>query len=261
MIPYFPQPTLNLGLFTIHAFGVLVAIAILIGTRLTQKRAARAGLPRPQVDGLLTWVLVGGFAGAHLVDRLVYFPHETLEDPMSLLWVWKGISSFGGFTGAVVGALWWLRRQHPAAEERWKYLDSVAYALPFGWISGRAGCFVAFDHPGRETTFWLAMADAEGKIRHNLGLDELIYTIAIAAAFAILGRKPRTPGFFTGLLAIVYAPIRFLLDFLRAIDVRYGGLTPGQWGSIALVVVGAVILRRSFARARAVGGAAAPAAS
>jgi len=47
------------------------------------------------------------------------------------------------------------------------------------------------------------------------------------------------------MLAIVYAPVRFLFDFLRKNDIRYGGLTPGQWGAIALVVVGFLLLRLS----------------
>jgi phosphatidylglycerol:prolipoprotein diacylglycerol transferase len=41
---------------------------------------------------------------------------------------------------------------------------------------------------------------------------------------------------------VLYAPFRFAADFLRIVDVRYGGLTPGQWGCIALALGGAAIL-------------------
>ena len=55
-------------------------------------------------------------------------------------------------------------------------------------------------------------------------------------------------GFYCVLLPLVYAPVRFFLDFLRATpleggDVRYAGLTPAQWSSIAMVCVGLAVWR------------------
>jgi phosphatidylglycerol:prolipoprotein diacylglycerol transferase len=96
-------------------------------------------------------------------------------------------------------------------------------------------------------------AYADGVVRHNLGLDEAIYTVLIAALFFVLGRRPRPPGFFLGAFMILYAPFRFGADFLRIIDVRYCGLTPGQYGCVALLLAGAAILlvgRRSVATKR-----------
>jgi phosphatidylglycerol:prolipoprotein diacylglycerol transferase len=250
VIPYFQQPHLSLGPITIHAFGVMVAAAMLVGMRLVRTRAVADGLDPLIADRLVTWILLGGFIGAHLVDRLVYFPGQTLERPITLLRFWEGLSSFGGFLGAVVGAVLFSRRT--GLEQRWRYLDAVAYGFPFGWIFGRLGCFLAFDHPGSPTTFFLSQMDREGVIRHNLGLDEALYTVLIAALFYALGRRARRPpGFYVGLLAIVYAPVRFLFDFLRTVDVRYGGLTPGQWGALALIGVGAFILRRAYEKGEA----------
>lgn len=241
MIPYFPQPQVRFGPLTIHAFGVLVACALLVGMRIVRRRAAARGLPDREVGRFLSWVLVGGFASAHLVDRLVYFPADTLADPSSLLRFWESLSSFGGFLGGTVGALLFLRR-HAALGSSWKYADSFAYAFPFAWILGRTGCFVAYDHPGRPTAFLLGQMYKDGIVRHNLGLEEAIYTVFIAALFYALGRRPRFLGFFLGLFMVLYAPFRFSVDFLRIVDVRYGGLTPGQYGCIALAIGGVAIL-------------------
>jgi phosphatidylglycerol:prolipoprotein diacylglycerol transferase len=243
VIPYIQQPTLHLGPITIHAFGVLVALAMIVGMRVVRQRATAGGLDGALADRMVTWILLGGFAGAHLVDRLIYFPRETLQEPWRLLKFWEGLSSFGGFLGAVVGAVLFFRRVD-VGDKRWPYLDCVAYGFPFGWIFGRLGCSVAFDHPGRETTFFLSEVYTDQRVRHNLGLDEAIYTVPLAALFYVLGRKPRRPGFFVGLLPLLYAPVRFSFDFLRVIDVRYLGLTPGQWGAVGLLLVGVVILRR-----------------
>ncbi len=250
LIPYFKQPALSLGPLTVHAFGLLVACAILIGTTIFRRRAAAQGLADAAVGRFLSWVLIGGFAGAHLVDRLIYFPAATIADPLSLLRMWESLSSFGGFLGGTIGALLFFQR-HATSGSVWKYVDSFAYAFPFAWVLGRMGCFVAFDHPGRPTGFVLGQVYWDGIVRHNLGLEEAIYTLFIAALFHGLGRRPRFPGFFLGLFMLVYAPFRFSVDFLRIVDVRYGGLTPAQYGTIALALGGAAIL---MTRRRAASG-------
>lgn len=244
MLPYIRQPTLSLGPLTIHAFGVMVAIAVIVGAAFVKRRARLDGLDSETAMRLVTWVVVAGFLGAHLVDRFVYFPAATLADPWSVLRPWEGLSSFGGFLGGAIGAALFVRRAR-LGSETWRYVDAVAYGLPFGWVFGRIGCFLAYDHPGAPTSFFLGEVYEDGIVRHNLGLEEGLYTIPVAALFWALGRRRRPAGFFTGLLAVVYAPVRFTLDFLRIVDVRYLGLTPGQYGAAALLAAGLFVLARS----------------
>jgi len=242
MIPYFAQPSLSFGPISIHAFGVLVAVGILIGLRLIRRRAAAWGMEPTTAERLTIWILLGGFVGAHLIDRLVYYPADALANPWSLLRFWEGLSSFGGFLGAIAGAALFVRFQR-LGPQKWSYLDLVAYAFPTSWFFGRTGCFLAYDHPGSATSIFLAQRYSDGVVRHNLGLDEALCTLPLALLFLWLGqRRPRTPGFFVGWLAVLYAPVRFPLDFLRIADVRYFHFTPGQYGAIAIFVVGVLIL-------------------
>lgn len=229
---------------TLHAFGLLVAVGIWLAVHVINRQARREGLDPRLSERLATWILVGGFLGAHLVDRLVYFPSATFADPWSILRLWDGLSSFGGFLGAIAAIVLFVRRGVPG-EDRWRYLDIIAIAFPFGWIFGRLGCFVAFDHPGAPTDFALGQRYQDGIVRHNLGLEEALYTILVAAALAWFARSRRPPGFFVGALALMYAPFRFTLDFLRHVDVRYFGFTPGQYGSLAVVAIGVLILLRA----------------
>lgn len=251
MIPYFEQPRLHLGPLTIHAFGALVATGVLLGTEVMKWRAKKLDLDVLLAVRFLTWVLVGGFIGAHLVHCFVYFPEQTLRNPISIVKIWDGLSSFGGFLGAVVGATLFIKKGYLGGQT-WQYLDLVIYAFPVGWVFGRTGCFVAFDHPGSPTDFFLGMQEGPGgRAIHNLGLYEAIYTVFMLALVVWLGRKPRFAGFFVGVTCIIYAPVRFALDFWRQVDVRYGGLTPGQYGSIALLLVGIYILSRQSKAATA----------
>jgi phosphatidylglycerol---prolipoprotein diacylglyceryl transferase len=251
VIPYFEQPRIHLGPITIHAFGVLVATGILLALRLIRRRAPQVGLDPALAERLAMRMIIVGFITAHVFDRIAYFPRDVLANPLSLLYIWESISSFGGFLGATLVAIWFMRRQH-AGDLGWRYLDIIAWAFPAAWVFGRSGCTLAFDHPGFETTFFLAQRYSDHVVRHNLGLDEALFTLPLLVFFQWLGRgKPRPPGFYVGLLAAIYAPERFLLDFLRWDDARYFGFTPGQYGSVVLWIVGFLIIRGAYRRARA----------
>jgi len=82
--------------------------------------------------------------------------------------------------------------------------------------------------------------------------------VPLMLVFFRLLQKPRPWGFFAGVMCAYYAPLRFLLDFLRERtgvhtenalvaggDARYAGLTPAQWGCVPLFVLGVVLLRRA----------------
>lgn len=74
MIPFFQQPSISFGPITIHAFGVVTALAVVVGLWLAGRRALGAGLD-PEVNEGLTWyALVFGFVGAHVYSVLLYFP-------------------------------------------------------------------------------------------------------------------------------------------------------------------------------------------
>ena len=248
MIPYFAQPKLHLGPITIHAFGVLVASGILLALRLIRRRAPQVGLDPVLAERLAMRMIIIGFIFAHVIDRVAYYPRDVLANPLSLLYIWESISSFGGFVGATLVAVWFVHSQRKG-DLGWRYLDLIAWAFPAAWLFGRTGCALAFDHPGFETTFFLAERYTDHVVRHNLGLDEALFTIPLLVFFQWLGRgKPRPPGFYVGLLAAMYAPIRFLLDFLRWDDARYFGFTPGQYGSVLLWIAGFIIIRRGNRR-------------
>ena len=272
MIPYFPQPGYHLfGPVTIHAFGAIVAVSLIVGWRMVVARTRAKGLDPGLVQDLPSYVVLSGFVVAHLYSVLAYFPREVMEDPLLLLKFWEDISSFGGFAGGLLG--FWLYFRFKArdvdAAARLRYLDVIAYVFPFAWAIGRLACTVAHDHPGTVTTFPLGVslksAEAQGYIAffyreagrlaelpptaelakmafHDLGWYEFLYmSCLMVPASLALDRKPRPPGFFLVAFPLLYVPARFTLDFLRIGDARYFGLTPGQYAGIA-VFLAAVFL-------------------
>lgn len=252
-IPWFrPEPwTFDVpvvGEVSVHPFGLLVATGILLAASLAERRAKAVGLRPDTVMNLAGHVLIPAFIVAHVFDAIAYRPEMVLEDPMHLLRVWEGISSFGGFFGAIAGAAYWSWRRKLSALA---FADPIAWAFPLGWMFGRMGCFVVHDHPGRVTTFFLGVADYEVgyppyQVRHDLGLYEVIWAAAVMLLFVWLGRRERPRGLYLALLPMLYAPVRFGLDFLRATDfegadTRYYGLTPAHFAAVALLLVGAAV--------------------
>jgi phosphatidylglycerol:prolipoprotein diacylglycerol transferase len=184
---------------------------------------------------------------------LLYQPGELSQrGPWVLLEFWNGMSSFGGFFGALLGLAVYYRR----LGKPWVVpAEILLQGLVVGWVFGRLGCTLVHDHIGRLTDFFLATRFPNGP-RHDLGLYELLYTVAVLLpAIGLLNRRPRAPGTTIAVISLLYAPARFLADFLRNTDLpsadpRYAGLTPAQYGCIALLGIGVYALA-SARRSRA----------
>lgn len=241
MFPYFEQPSFSLGPITLHAFGLLVAAAIVLGYWMLGRRAEKRGLDDEVASQLAVWMVACGLLSAHLVAVTLSDPRDFLHDPLVLLRLWEGLSSFGGILGGILGGLWFLRRTGLKSSEVWGYLDLVAFVFPFAWILGRAGCTLAHDHPGIPSDGWWAVRYPDGP-RFDLGLLEFFYALVLAGLFLILDRRRRRSGFYFGLFFVLYGPVRFLMDGLRVGDAQYFGFTLAQYGSVVGVLLGGVVL-------------------
>lgn len=263
-LPYLPNPILQLGPVPIILFPFFLTAGWLVGLWLTLSYGKAAGLDRRRQVELVVAVFLLGFAGAHWFSILAYTPERAARNPLVLLEFWRGLSSYGGFAGAAIGFLYWTKRR---GLDRLAYADPMVAGLSVGWIFGRLGCYTAHDHPGAHTDFLLAVPYPDG-VRHDLGLYEALATIVLAAIVTRVAARRPAAGTVTGLALVLYAPIRFALDFLRAVDVRrpdprYAGLTPAQWLSIAALGLGVWLLLRARTRASTLtrrGSSASPAA-
>jgi phosphatidylglycerol:prolipoprotein diacylglycerol transferase len=257
-LPYFHLGSLDVGV-PIQSFGVIVAAGVLIGASLLRRYAEWHGVDDEHIRGLTGWVTICGFIGAHVFDVLAYQWQDLQRDPILFVEVWKGISSYGGFIGGAGGFafyVWWKRLPVRL------FADITIIGLLPAFSIGRIGCSVVSDHIGAavDPDKWYAalamdypqnfggpianLVQANPDVVHhgvvtawNLGLIEFLYLVPVNALILWLAfRSSRriAAGFVTCLTGILYAPVRFFLDFLRPseTDPRYGGLTFAQWASI-----------------------------
>jgi phosphatidylglycerol:prolipoprotein diacylglycerol transferase len=274
-IPYIKVPEIPLpfadalpsAMQTIKPFGLLVATGVYVGAWVAMRRGKQRGLDEAKLNSFIVWVVGLGFVGAHVFDAIFYTPERIARDPLYLFKLWAGLSSYGGFLGAILGALAF---KYVKREKVLPYVDVVCSAFPLAWVFGRAGCATVHDHPGSESNVWWAVQyfhpdvrnpDAWGLLydaaqtrgRFDLGLYEMLLTVPLATAFHFLwSSKPRAFGFYAGWMSILYAPVRFVLDFMRIepgggheADPRYAGLTPAQWACFGLLGLGVFLLKLS----------------
>lgn len=236
----------------VQGFGVLVALGVILGTRLAEWQGKQWGIHPAYIADFTTHVVVIGLVSCYILNGVFYETDTLLEilaDPSLIFSRWLGLSSFGGFIGAAFGVWVWKKRRGGLPVLH--LADCMGFAFPLGWIFGRLGCFVVHDHPGRETDFFLGVENyyESGVVRHDLGLYEVFYAIfAMALHWSLRNMKNRPTGLFVALLPLPYVPVRFGLDFLRAedlssSDVRYWGLTPAQYAAIGFFFFAIFFLR------------------
>jgi phosphatidylglycerol---prolipoprotein diacylglyceryl transferase len=229
MLPYYPQPVFQLGPLSIHAFGALGALAVLVGYWIILLRARRFGIPLEEMFQLTCSLYLCALVGAFFSKTIFADPQAFLADPGRVFRVGLGIRSVGGIAGGFLGGLLWCVFRRLSMYETLRRLDVIAYAIPFGWMIGRLGCTLAHDHRGLASSSWIAVKFPEGP-RYDLGLIEFLFLIGMVLAFHLLDRKPRPVGFYFGLYGVVYGAFRIWLDTLHIQPLRFYG------GTVAVVV-------------------------
>lgn len=239
MLPYFEHITISIGPITIFVWGLFVACGIGAALLLARREARRAQIEYTHIVDLTLWIVVAAFIGARLAHIFFYEPAFFIAHPSEIIMVWHGgLSSVGGICAGILGACAyvWRHKLHIAT-----YGDVVARSIPLAWIISRMGCYVTHMHPGIHSTLPFAVNYPDGP-RLDIGLLESVAWMLIGAVLWIMP-QPQRKGVYLALVPLLYAPVRFGLDFLRATDtempdMRYGGLTPAQYGMIILFCVG-----------------------
>ncbi|MBU1219371.1 prolipoprotein diacylglyceryl transferase [Myxococcota bacterium] len=254
IFPYLKAGPWQIGPFVIHMFGILVGIAIIFGVHMTNRRGWQKGLNPLYVSEMVLAGLAGLFIGSHLFAVFFYYPEKMINDPLALLKVWDGMSSFGGLIGLFVGSVIYLKwRKQPL----WPYVDTFMWGGVHAWIFGRMGCSFAHDHPGIFTSSWFSVKWPVNHVdqimnphnlpgRHDLGLYEFLYTLVMVSVLYIVARKrDRFNGYTTSIILMMYGPVRFAMDFVRTGDKTFWHLTAGQYVAIVITILGFFVFFRN----------------
>lgn len=244
----------SIGPFTVHGYGLMVAIGFVLCVWLGMYRAKRHGL---SPDAILDIGLIGipvGFLGAKLTFAIVEFP-TLLEDPMRVLSN-NGFVVYGGIAAGVLSAILYCRHKGLVFLE---YFDLASASIALAQGFGRIGCFLAGCCYGRETDAWYGVVFPPGQFAPSgvpLIPTQLISSAGdflIMAILILFYRKRQHVGDVGALYMMLYGIGRFFVEFLREDDRgMVGFLSTSQFLSI-FAVAGSVLLfawnrRRAAAR-------------
>lgn len=150
----------------------------------------------------------------------------------SNFWLGGGFVFYGGLIAGLLYLLLYhlIWKLHP----QWIKWGLVSLALGHG--IGRIGCFLAGCCYGEVTEAWWGI-HLHGHDRHPTQLIEALSLMILA----LLLKRMNQQGMLLATYAMGYGGVRFLLEYLRADQLRgmwAAGLTPSQWLSLALVISG-----------------------
>jgi len=240
VIPYIELRAITLGPIWIPVFSLLGLVALGSGMLRGVWRAREKGVWHLMRGTFVLWIVAGGLTGAVLL-KLVYYPYLFESQPLAEVFRFRGISSFGGVFGGLLGLYLNLARRGVPAREMVRVLDVAAYVVPFSWAIGRLGCALVHDHPGIRSDSWLAVRYPDWP-RYDLGLLGMLFLILLGTFFRLLDRRPRPDGFFVVLACIFVGVFRFWMDRLQVDTPRYYGWSVDQINALLLLSLGLVFL-------------------
>ena len=237
-LPYVYYPEINLGFLKIYTFGLIVAIAFLVGLLFSLREAKRRGISKDNVEGLVFYIILGGIIGSRLLHVLTFWDAYS-GNLLSIFMLWEGgLAFYGGFLGALIASYAYLKAKNLSF---FKYADLMAPYLALGHAIGRVACLIGDGgHVGKLTSLPFGVI-VNGELRHLTALYDFVNLVILFLVLFYLRKK----NFFTGFLFLFYvcyyAFTRFLLDFLRT-DPTFYGLTATQLAAIPIFFISLAII-------------------
>jgi prolipoprotein diacylglyceryl transferase len=252
----FDPIALHVGPLQLHWYGVLFALAFVLGQQLLAWCYRREDYDSQALDSLMPWALIGTVLGARLAHCLIYDPAYYLSQPLAILRVWEGgLASHGGALGLML-ALWLYSRRHPQPGFAW-LLDRIALPAALGGALVRCANFLNSEILGRPTggDWGVVFAAIDPLPRHPVQLYEAgAYLLIAALLWTVYRRHGRaTPsGLLAGLFLLTVFAARALLETLKTPQAAYESgfaVSVGQWLSLPLMALGLWLVWRAKRRA------------
>jgi prolipoprotein diacylglyceryl transferase len=246
-IPSPSSGTLNIGPLRLNAYGLMIAIGVIVAVRIAGKRAENRGVATMEdLSSIATWAVPAGIIGGrayHVITDAQRFT-DNWGDAFK---IWQGgLGIWGGvFAGVLVG--YWRARKR-GLDALW-IVSCAAPAIPVAQAIGRWGNWWNQELFGRPTDApWALSVSAEtardagypvGTTFHPTFLYESVACLLLAAVLILVEKKfqPRR-GRLIAWYAAGYTTFRFFIEGIRIDDAHSaGGLRLNQWVSLVVFAV------------------------
>ncbi|SDC74560.1 prolipoprotein diacylglyceryl transferase [Williamwhitmania taraxaci] len=248
----------EIGPLAIRYYGLLFAFAFYAAYLIFLRIFKQEKISLEVLDSLTFYMIIGVVVGARLGHILFYEPAYYFSHPLEILKVWHGgLASHGASIGILI-ALYMFSRKHKRSY-LW-VLDRIAIVVPLSGAFIRLGNLMNSEIYGGVTEMpwgFIFVRDGGTVPMHPTQLYEAICYLAI---FGLLwwmyntGRKINVPGYFIGLMVTLLFTSRFLVEFVKNVQVDFEStmyLNMGQLLSIPFIVGGLLTMWWSVKHAKA----------
>jgi phosphatidylglycerol:prolipoprotein diacylglycerol transferase len=236
----------KIGVFSVHSYGLMMALAFLSGIGLSLYFAGRGGIKKEAILDLAILVIIFGIAGARL-SYVIGQWDKYKGDLVEILMVQQGGLAFlGGFLAALlVTAAYAKIKKIPIL----KLFDVLAPGVALGYAIARIGCFLNGCCFGVAANVPWAIKFPPGSLPYYYCPEEAIHPTQLYASFSMfiaflvilyLWRKRKFDGQIFFWFLILYSTYRFVVEFFRYCppDLFWLGLRPGQIVALIMFVIG-----------------------
>lgn len=244
-----PPSTIQLGPLTIHFYGLIIAVGMLLAVLYASKRSKEFGLKEDDlIDGVL-WVAPFAIICARLY-YCIFEWDQYASNPISILYIWNGgLAIYGGVLGAVIGLSVFCKVRKIKATAM---MDVVSLGLLIGQLVGRWGNFMNREAFGAPTDSFLRMGlynTATGAVEyyHPTFLYESLWNFAGFLLLHFLSKKRKYDGQVALGYVAWYGLGRAFIEGLRMDSLYWGPFRVSQvLAGISCVVAVAVLLWQGF---------------
>ena len=244
-----PPSTIQLGPLTIHFYGLIIAVGMLLAVLYASKRSKEFGLKEDDlIDGVL-WVAPFAIICARLY-YCIFEWDQYASNPVSILYIWNGgLAIYGGVLGAVIGLSVFCKVRKIKATAM---MDVVSLGLLIGQLVGRWGNFMNREAFGAPTDSFLRMGlynTATGAVEyyHPTFLYESLWNFVGFLLLHFLSKKRKYDGQVALGYVAWYGLGRAFIEGLRMDSLYWGPFRVSQvLAGISCVAAVAVLLWQGF---------------
>ena len=249
-IPSPPVNDFNIGPLRVTFYGILVMTGVVVAWLITRNRFVARGGDAQVAERIVIRVVIWGFIGARIAYVSTHLDRFT-DEWWKVIAIWEGgIAMYGGLTAGAIAMIYYARKWGASLPD---FLDSVAPAVPAAQAIGRWGNYFNQELFGTPTDLpWGLEIDPQNRPAaypdaetfHPTFLYESILNVILVFVIIWVGNRfPSMRGRLVGVYFVGYGVIRFLMELIRTdTTFRFIGLSRNGWVSIAVVIVGLLVL-------------------
>ena len=263
LIATIPSPSsgsIHFGPLRLNAYGLMIAIGVIVAVRIAGRRAQRIGIGNTEdISAIAMWAVPAGVLGGrayHVLTDYQRFQGHWFD----VIKVWQGgLGIWGGVTaGVAVG--WWCAKRRGL--DAWWIISCAAPAIAIAQAIGRWGNWFNQELFGRPTTLpWALKVSssvaekagyAAGTTFHPTFLYESIGCVVLAWVLIRIERRLRPArGQLFAWYVAGYTVLRFGVEGLRIDSAHHvGGLRLNQWVAVGVFAVAVLFLAIDRLRSR-----------